>query len=97
MKEPLNYTYYVIQVGDKFIANQYCDSVLTDDEDQALAFIDFQGATLYASAHRGAVVKRGVDDCELQMLTEQHNMEYMKLSDKERAKIAMFCRELVES
>lgn len=97
MKEPLNYTYYVIQVGDKFIANQYCDTALTDDEDQALVFTDFQEATLYASAHHGVVAKRCVDDCELQMLTEQHYMKYMKLSEEEREKMAIFCRELVES
>lgn len=90
------YTYYIIQVGDQFIANQYCHCDVTDDEEQALAFTNLEEATLYANVHNGIVEKRCIDDYELQILTEQHYTEYVKLSVEERREISMFCRGLVE-
>ena len=90
------YTYYIIQVGDQFIANQYYHCDVTNDEEQALAFTSLEEATFYANVHNGIVEKRCVDDCELQMLTEQHYMEYVKLSVEERREISIFCREIAE-
>lgn len=96
MKEQLDYTYYVIQVGNKLIANKYHDGALTDDEDQAITFTDFEKAIIHASAHNGKVQKVSVSDFELQVLTEQQYDEYIKQPEEEREKMAAFCRELIK-
>ena len=62
------YEYYLIQVGEQFVANRYCDASLTKDEEQACAYTTFEAA-VSANKISGVVVKRAIDDIDLEQLT----------------------------
>ncbi|MEG0258331.1 MAG: hypothetical protein RR595_02435 [Lysinibacillus sp.] len=94
MERKSDYIYYLIQVGEQFVANRDCECSFIEDEEQARAFIDITAANGAAIEVDGIVVTRKVRYEELEELSVQQKVEYEAFSKDERNKIAAFCKEL---
>lgn len=79
------YEYYIVQVETAFVANDYCEEPLTQDEEEAFAFASFVDAQICANEVAGTVVRREV--------SEQEFLE-MEQTDSEEIELQQLCLEL---
>lgn len=72
------YEYYIVQVETAFVANDYCEEPLTEDEEEAFAFTRLADAQICAHEVDGTVVRREVSEREL-LEMEQTTIEEIEL------------------
>lgn len=80
------YEYYIVQVQTAFVANDYCDCDLTQDEEEAYAFTTLADAKHCADEVAGIVLRHEVSEQELAEMDEAVDADYF----------AQFCQQLVE-
>ncbi|MER1985398.1 MAG: hypothetical protein ABS949_02835 [Solibacillus sp.] len=80
------YKYYIVQVQTAFVANDYCDCDLTQDEEEAYAFTTLAEATNCADEVAGVVLLREVKEQELAEVDNELDADYFQ----------QFCQQLAE-
>lgn len=81
------YKYYIIQLQTAYVANDYCEKELTDDKEQAYAFVSREEAEQSARQYEGRVVECQVSEQELVQLGDEDFYEELDLS--------VFCQQRV--
>ncbi len=62
------YEYFLIAVAGQFVANRYCESAFTTDEEQAHAYTSYESAA-QANVMQGEILHRVVTDEELEQMS----------------------------
>lgn len=69
----MEYEYYIIQVGEQFVANRYCEEPYTDQEELAFTYSTMLLAQL-ANTMQGIIMKRVVMQDELEAIEEDEQL-----------------------